>query len=66
MPLSREEFYVECVFKEMEGMRSEERGRHMHDVYLHLEQLCARTPSFRATVASVRFVQARPRHLGPA
>ena len=55
VPLSREEFYAE-IFCEMEAGRIsvDERSRHMHDVYLNYDRLCARSPAFRDARLSLR------------
>jgi hypothetical protein len=45
-PLTRERFYVEFIFQEIERgeISDEERGRHMHDVSIHFDNLVARSP----------------------
>ena len=50
-PLTRERFYVEFIFKEIERgeISEEERGRHMHDVSIHFDNLVARSPVIPAS-----------------
>eukprot|EP01052_Picozoa_sp_SAG31_P014459 SAG31_NODE_899_length_11146_cov_7.265049_4_plen_2267_part_00 len=58
-PLTRERFYVDFIFKEIQrgDISEEERGRHMHDVSIHFDNLVARSPSdFKSAVQSLAFV----------
>jgi hypothetical protein len=57
-PLTRRRLYIDFIFPEIQAgdLNDFERGRHMHDVHLHLDQLIAELPTFVDVVGDLKFV----------
>lgn len=60
-PLSREKFYCEFIFPDIQAGKigREDTGRHLHDIHLNFEQLLVKMPRFADELAALKFVETK-------